>query len=233
MLHGAPALVPATGTVVFADAKAPALRLPLHPVRAQHLPHGQADRIWGTMTIYPYPPPSRGCCALGWFLCYPPCTCLQNPYIEVLHRLCDIELVHSGDDDGRSGEKEEKDEEDYINHKAADPPYKAPDGEVFPGREKESIRMAAQSRIPGMGLCVHTTAQPGEQHSRCQTKASPLQSDQTSSLARLGFSKNNSLSYPRSRWRGRKEGCTPLPLAGPLNPTELLTSRYSVGQEHN
>lgn len=111
---------------------------------------------------------------MGWFLCYPPCTCLQSPYIEVLHGLGDIELVHSGDDDSRSGEKEEKDEEDHINHKAADPPYKAPDGEVFPGREKEGIRMAAQGRIPGVGLCMYTTAQLGEQHLGCQPKAFPL-----------------------------------------------------------
>lgn len=111
---------------------------------------------------------------MGWFPCYPPCTCLQSPYIEVLHGLGDIELVHSGDDDSRGGEKEEKDEEDHIDHKAADPPYKAPDGEVFPGREKEGIRMAAQRRIPGVGLHMHTTAQPGEQHLGCQPKAFPL-----------------------------------------------------------
>lgn len=64
-------------------------------------------------------------------------------------------------------------------------------------------------------------------------RLSPSQSDQTSSSARLGFSKNNSLRYRRSRWRGKKGGCTPFPLAGPLSLTELLTSRCSVGQERN
>ena len=73
---------------------------------------------------------------MGWFLCYPSCSCLQRPYIEVLHRLSDIELVHSGDDDSRGGEEEEEDEEDHIDHEAADPPDEAPDGEVFPGRRE-------------------------------------------------------------------------------------------------
>ena len=43
---------------------------------------------------------------------------------------------------------------------------------------------------------------------------SPSKSDQTSSSAQLGFSKNNSFSYQRSR----REGCTPFPLAGPAKP---------------
>lgn len=64
---------------------------------------------------------------LGWFPCYLSCTRLPRPYIEVLHRLGDIELVHSGDDDSRGGEEEEEDEEDHIDHKAADPPDEAPD----------------------------------------------------------------------------------------------------------
>lgn len=136
MLHGAAALVPATATVAFTDAKAPHCDCQGTLSRLSTSLMVRLTRPRNNDNLSPYPQPCRGCCALGWLLCYPPCTCLQSPYIEVLHGLGDIELVHSGDDDGRRGEKEEKDEEDHIDHKAADPPYKAPDGEVFPGRER-------------------------------------------------------------------------------------------------
>ena len=58
VLHGAAALAPVTGTAAFADTESPALWLPLHPGQAQHLPHGQADRTWATLTIS-LPTPSR------------------------------------------------------------------------------------------------------------------------------------------------------------------------------
>lgn len=62
-----------------------------------------------------------------------------GPHIEVLHRLGDVELVHSGDDDGRSGEEEEEDEEDNIDDQAAQPPDEASDGEVLPGKAGERV----------------------------------------------------------------------------------------------
>lgn len=57
-----------------------------------------------------------------------------NPaaYIQVLHRLCDIELVHSGDDDGRGGKEEEQDEEHHIDDEAAEPPDEATNGQMLP-----------------------------------------------------------------------------------------------------
>lgn len=62
-----------------------------------------------------------------------------GPYVEVLHRLGDVELVHGGDDDGRGGEEEEQDEEDDIDDQAAEPPDEATDGEVLPGRVEASL----------------------------------------------------------------------------------------------
>jgi len=134
--HGAAALAPATGTAAFADAGSPALQLPLCPGQALHLPPGEVDRTWGPLTV-PLPnPPRQGLLCLRVVPSYPSCSHLQRPYIEVLHRLGDIKLVHSGDDDSRGGEEEEEDEEDHVDHEAADPPDEAPDGEVFPGRGK-------------------------------------------------------------------------------------------------
>lgn len=43
-------------------------------------------------------------------------------YVEKLHWLGDVELVHGGDDDGGRGEKKEEDEEDAVDDEAADPP---------------------------------------------------------------------------------------------------------------
>lgn len=40
----------------------------------------------------------------------------SRPYVQILHRLGDIELVHSGDDDGRRCEEEEQDEEYHIDN---------------------------------------------------------------------------------------------------------------------
>lgn len=65
MLHSSGALVPATGRAAFADTKSPALQLPLDPSQAQHLPHGQADRTWGTLTIS-LPIPSLARAVVPW-----------------------------------------------------------------------------------------------------------------------------------------------------------------------
>lgn len=46
-------------------------------------------------------------------------------YIQVLHRFCYVKLIHGRYDDGRSGEKEEQEEEATVDHKAAEPPIYA------------------------------------------------------------------------------------------------------------
>lgn len=47
---------------------------------------------------------------------------IRKSYVQVLHRLGDIEFVHGGDDDGRGGEEEEEEEEDAVDDEAAEPP---------------------------------------------------------------------------------------------------------------
>lgn len=48
------------------------------------------------------------------------------PYIEILHRLGDVKLVHRGDNDGGRGEKEEQEEKDAVDDEAANPPGNPP-----------------------------------------------------------------------------------------------------------
>lgn len=57
-------------------------------------------------------------------------------YVEVLHRLGDVELVHGGDDDGRRGEEEEQEEEDAVDDETADPPGDPAQRQVLPGEKK-------------------------------------------------------------------------------------------------
>lgn len=75
--------------------------------------------MWGT---------KGRCNSLGWVG--------AGPHVEVLHRLGNVELVHSSDDNGRRGQKEEEDEEDDIDDKAAQPPDEASDGEVLPEKQE-------------------------------------------------------------------------------------------------
>lgn len=156
---------------------------------------------------------------MGWFPCYLlSCTHLPRPYIEVLHRLGDIELVHCGDDDSRGGEEEEEDEEDHIDHEAADPPDEAPDGEVFPGRGEGRDQegcvgkkgRSGASRTHHSPACVNSTwgASP---------RFCPSKSDQTSGSARLGFSRSNSVTRGADGKEDR-EGAPPFPPAGPAKP---------------
>lgn len=68
-LHGAPALVPVTGTVAFADTKAPALTATAPcPGSAPPSQSGRQD-LGNNDNLSPYPQPCRGCCALGWGSC--------------------------------------------------------------------------------------------------------------------------------------------------------------------
>lgn len=60
-------------------------------------------------------------------------------YIQVLHRFCNVEFVHSGDDNGRSGKKEEQDEEETVDNQAAEPPGCAAYGQVLPAGEKTKL----------------------------------------------------------------------------------------------
>lgn len=42
--------------------------------------------------------------------------CATPTYIQVLHRFCNVKLVHGRYDDGRSGEKEEQEEEETVDN---------------------------------------------------------------------------------------------------------------------
>lgn len=63
----------------------------------------------------------------------------QSPYVQILHRFGDIELVHGGDDDGRGGEEEEQDEEKAVDDKAAEPPLEATNGQMLPVKNKVQV----------------------------------------------------------------------------------------------
>lgn len=62
----------------------------------------------------------------------------RSSYVQILHRLGDVELVHGGDDDGRRGEEEEQEEQDAVDDEAADPPGDATQGQMFPAGAKIS-----------------------------------------------------------------------------------------------
>lgn len=40
----------------------------------------------------------------------------KSTYIQVFHRFCNIKLVHGRYDDGRSGKKEEQEEEETVDN---------------------------------------------------------------------------------------------------------------------
>lgn len=53
-------------------------------------------------------------------------------HIEVLHWFGNIELVHSGNDNGWSGKEEEKEEKDAVDDKATRPPWDSSQGQMLP-----------------------------------------------------------------------------------------------------
>ena len=59
-----------------------------------------------------------------------------SAHVQVLHRLCDVELVHGGDNDGRGGEEEQQEEEDTVDDEAAQPPGDPADGQMLPAGKK-------------------------------------------------------------------------------------------------
>lgn len=74
-----------------------------------------------------------------------------EPYVEVLHRLRDVELVHGGDDDGGGGEEEEQEEEDAVDDEAADPPGDPAQRQVLPaGRNRDTSAEATGALV---GVC--------------------------------------------------------------------------------
>lgn len=61
----------------------------------------------------------------------------SQPYVQILHRLGDVEFVHSGDDDGGGGEEEEQEEEDAVDDEAAKPPGDSSQRQMLPASQTE------------------------------------------------------------------------------------------------
>lgn len=58
----------------------------------------------------------------------------QKRHLQFLNGAGDIVHVDGVDDDGRCGEKEEKEEQEGVDGDKASPPTEAADGQVFPGK---------------------------------------------------------------------------------------------------
>lgn len=71
-------------------------------------------------------------------------------YLEVLHRLCNVEHVHGVDNDGWCGEEKEEDEEADIKEDESHPPRCATDRQILPVRGKHNSDMVwSKNTRPG------------------------------------------------------------------------------------
>lgn len=67
---------------------------------------------------------------------------MVNTDLEAFNRPSDIELVHSVDNNGRSGEEEQKEEEQDIKQDTSKPPARATHWQVLPAETQRRLTTA-------------------------------------------------------------------------------------------
>lgn len=68
-------------------------------------------------------------------------------HIKILNRFCYIELIHSWDNDGRSSQKKEKDEKDYVDKTPLKPPLQSMNWEIAPAKQETTTKSILETNL--------------------------------------------------------------------------------------